>query len=170
MVLMAQPVFSCLDALRAQRSGIPELIFLSPQGETLRQARARELSQVAWIILLCGHYKDVDARVFARDAWRELSIGDYVLSGGELAAAVLVDAIVRLIPGVLGNADSSAGDSFENDVLDAPYYTKPEEIDGLRVPEELLSGHHARIEQWRAEQRRQRTLEKRPDLLDKPGC
>lgn len=165
MVLMAQPVFACLDAVRARRVGSPRLIFMSAQGERLTQRRARELAAAEWLILLCGHYKDVDARVFARDAWTELSIGDYVLSGGELPAAVLVDAVARLLPGVLGNDESAASDSFERGLLDTPHYTKPEEIAGLRVPGELLSGHHARIEEWRAAQRLQRTRERRPDLL-----
>jgi tRNA (guanine37-N1)-methyltransferase len=164
MVLMAQPVFACLDAVRAMRAGTPQLLFMSAQGERLTQPLVRGLSGAGWLIVLCGHYKDVDARVFERDAWREISLGDYILSGGELPAAVLVDAIARLLPGVLGNEDSAAGDSFERGLLDAPYYTKPEEIAGLRVPEAMLSGHHGRIDEWRAAQRLARTRSRRPDL------
>ncbi len=166
MVLMAQPVWAALDALQNARSGEPQRIYLSPQGVTLTQARVRELANVSWLILLCGHYKDVDARIFERDAWSEISIGDYVLSGGELPAAVLVDAVVRLLPGVISDAESSDTDSFEDGLLDAPYYTKPEEIDGLRVPEVLLSGHHEKIRRWRAEQRAARTKTRRPDLWE----
>lgn len=170
MVLMAQPVFACLDSLRRGRAGEPRLIFLTPQGETFTQKRAHEFSTSEWLVLLCGHYKDVDARVFARDRWEEVSIGDYVLSGGELAAAVVVDAVVRLIPGVLGNAESSAGDSFEDGLLDAPYFTKPEVIEGLGVPEVLLSGHHGQIAAWRQAQRLQRTEQRRPDLTVSSGA
>lgn len=166
MVLMAQPVFAALGRLREQRFGDPQRIYLSPQGERLTQTRVRELVSVPWLVLLCGHYKDVDARIFERDEWSELSIGDYVLSGGEIPAAALVDAVVRLLPGVIGDADSADTDSFEDGLLDAPYFTKPEEIEGLRVPEVLLSGHHEKIRRWRAEQRIERTKMKRADLWD----
>jgi tRNA (guanine37-N1)-methyltransferase len=164
MVLMAQPVFAALDALKKMRTGSPSCIFLTPQGEPLRQERVREFAATEWLVLLCGHYKDVDARVFERDRWLEISVGDYVLSGGEIPAAMLVDAVVRLLPGVIGDPESAGSDSFEDGLLDAPYYTRPEEIDGLRVPEPLLSGHHARIRQWRLERRRERTRQRRPDL------
>ncbi len=166
MVLMAQPVFAALDRLREQRAGDPQRIYLSPQGERLTQTRVRELISVPWLVLLCGHYKDVDARIFERDEWSELSIGDYVLSGGEIPAAVLVDAVVRLLPGVISDAESADTDSFEDGLLDAPYFTKPEEIEGMRVPDVLLSGHHEKIRRWRAEQRIERTKLKRADLWD----
>jgi len=167
MILMAQPVFACLDAVTLQRAPLdsPRRVFLSPQGRPLTQALVDELAREAWLVLLCGHYKDVDARVFQRDAWEEISVGDFVVSGGELPAALLVDAVVRRIPGVIGDASSADSDSFAAGDLDAPYYTKPEEIAGLRVPDVLLSGHHARINEWRNEQRRARTTARRPDLL-----
>jgi tRNA (guanine37-N1)-methyltransferase len=164
MVLMAQPVWAVLDALSRKRAGEPLRIHLSPQGKTLTQDRVRDLTKEPWIVLLCGHYKDVDARVFERDPWTEISIGDYVLSGGELPAAVLVDAVVRLLPGAISDAESAATDSFEDGLLDAPYYTMPEEINGLRVPDVLLSGHHEKIRVWRDEQRQRRTQVRRPDL------
>lgn len=167
MILMAQPVFACLDAVTLHRAplDLPRRVFLSPQGRPLTQALVDELAREAWLVLLCGHYKDVDARVFQRDAWEEISVGDFVVSGGELPAALLVDAVVRRIPGVIGDASSADSDSFAAGDLDAPYYTKPEEIAGLRVPDVLLSGHHARINEWRNEQRRARTTARRPDLL-----
>ena len=164
MVLMAQPVFTALDTLTEIRRLNPRRIFMTPQGEPLTQPRIRSLVNVEWLILLCGHYKDVDARVFERDSWEEISVGDYILSGGELPAATLVDAIVRLLPGVIGDPDSAGSDSFEDGLLDAPYFTRPEEIEGLRVPEPLLSGHHENINRWRQEQRRLRTQQRRPDL------
>jgi tRNA (guanine37-N1)-methyltransferase len=164
MVLMAQPVWTALDMLREARSGEPMRIYLSPQGQPLSQARVRQLAAEPWMVLLCGHYKDVDARIFERDPWSEISIGDYVLSGGEIPAAVLVDAVVRLLPGVISDAESADTDSFEDGLLDAPHYTKPDETQGLRVPDVLLSGHHERIRRWRAEQRLERTKLKRPDL------
>ncbi len=164
MVLMAQPVWAALEHLTRTRAGTPTRIFLTPQGATLTQQRVRALTGAEWLILLCGHYKDVDGRVFTRDPWQEISIGDYVLSGGELPAAVLVDAVVRLLPGVISDPESADSDSFEDGLLDAPYYTRPEEIDGLRVPEPLLSGHHLNIRHWRDAQRHTRTRERRPDL------
>jgi tRNA (guanine37-N1)-methyltransferase len=164
MVLMAQPVWTALDVLAKVRSQVPQRVYLSPQGTTLNQQRAHEFAGMEWLILLCGHYKDVDARVFQRDEWLEVSIGDYVLSGGELPAAILVDSIVRLLPGVISDPESAAGDSFEDGLLDASYYTRPEEIEGLRVPEPLLSGHHERIRRWRMAERMERTRQRRPDI------
>jgi tRNA (guanine37-N1)-methyltransferase len=164
MVLMAQPVFAALDALIGIRKCNPCRIYLTPQGEPLTQARIRNLTGAPWLILLCGHYKDVDARVFERDSWEEISVGDFILSGGEIPAAALVDAVVRLLPGAISDPDSADSDSFEDGLLDAPYYTRPEEIAGFRVPEPLLSGHHENIRQWRQEQRRIRTQQRRPDL------
>lgn len=164
MVLMARPIWNALDMLRRQRTGHPSLICMSAKGEPLTQRCVRALSEEEWIVILCGHYKDVDARIFERDDWREISIGDYVLSGGEIPASVLTDAVVRLLPGVLGNADSAADDSYEDGLLDAPYYTKPEEIDGYRVPDVLLSGHHKNIAEWRLRKRLELTGKRRPDL------
>jgi tRNA (guanine37-N1)-methyltransferase len=164
MVLMAEPVWTAIDALSAIRQAKPLCVFFTPQGETLTQSRVRELLPNSWLILLCGHYKDVDARVFERDEWLELSIGDYVVSGGELPAAILVDALLRLLPGVISDSESADTDSFEDGLLDAPYYTRPEDINGLRVPDDLLSGHHEKIKRWRLAQRIGRTKTRRPDL------
>lgn len=166
MVLMAEPVWDALDALARVRQQQPLRVYLTPQGEMLTQALVRELIAAPWLVLLCGHYKDVDARVFQRDAWREVSVGDYVLSGGELPAALIVDAVARLLPGAIGDPESSSSDSFEDGLLDAPYYTRPEEIAGYRVPEPLLSGHHERIGLWRLQQRIERTKSRRPDLWE----
>ncbi|HEY3294390.1 MAG TPA: tRNA (guanosine(37)-N1)-methyltransferase TrmD [bacterium] len=164
MVLMAQPVWAALDHLKTIRAAEPLRLYMSPQGQTLTQSRVRDLVTAEELILLCGHYKDVDGRVFERDEWHEVSIGDYVLSGGEIPAAVLVDAMVRLLPGVISDPESADTDSFEDGLLDAPYYTRPEEINGRRVPEALLSGHHENIRRWRMDQRVGRTRERRPDL------
>jgi tRNA (guanine37-N1)-methyltransferase len=164
MVLMAEPVWNALDSLQTIRNAQPTRISMTPQGAKLTQKRVRELCKFEWLIVLCGHYKDVDARIFERDQWTEISIGDYVLSGGEIPAAILVDAVVRLLPGVIGDAQSAESDSFEDGLLDAPYYTRPEEIQGYRVPDTLLSGHHENIRKWRIAQRQERTQERRPDL------
>lgn len=168
MIMMAQPVFSCLDAIRGYRAprSDPRMLFMSPQGKPLTQTMADNLANEEWLVILCGHYKDVDARVFERDRWEEISVGDFVVSGGEIPAALLVDAVVRRLPGVLGDEDSANSDSFAQGDLDAPYYTKPEEISGLRVPNVLVSGHHAKIEEWRKAQRLMRTAERRPDLQE----
>jgi tRNA (guanine37-N1)-methyltransferase len=166
MVLMAQPVWAALDSLASARGLEPTRIYLTPQGTPLVQRRVRELVESEWLVLLCGHYKDVDARVFERDVWREVSIGDYVLSGGEIPAAALVDAIVRLLPEVISDPESAASDTFEDGLLDAPYYTRPEEVAGLRIPDSLLSGHHDRIRRWRMAQRIERTKARRPDLWE----
>ncbi len=167
MVLMAQPIFSCVDYLRSHRQLVPTLIYMSPQGEQFDQKAARELASHEWIVLLCGHYKDVDARVFERYDWREVSVGDFVVSGGEIPAALVADAVVRLVPGVLGDDESARSDSFESHVLDSPYFTKPPELLGLKVPDVLLSGDHAKIAEWRAAQRSLRTKTRRPDMLDR---
>lgn len=167
MIMMAQPIFSCLDHILEYRAPLerPKLVYMTPQGSPLTQLRVEDLSKEEWMIVLCGHYKDTDARVFSRNSWEEISIGDFVVSGGELPAALLIDAVVRRLPGVLGDEESANSDSFANGDLDAPYYTKPEEIAGLRVPDVLLSGHHARIDEWRRLQRKERTELRRPDLL-----
>ncbi|RPH93896.1 tRNA (guanosine(37)-N1)-methyltransferase TrmD [candidate division KSB1 bacterium] len=164
MVMMAQPVWSAMDFLIASRKKNPLRIYLTPQGIPLTQSKVRELAAVEWLILLCGHYKDVDARIFKRDEWLEISVGDYILSGGEIPAAMLVDAVTRLLPGAISDPASADSDSFEDGLLDAPYYTRPEEISGWRVPDMLLSGHHGNIRKWRFDQRLERTKIRRPDL------
>ncbi|SFR44804.1 tRNA (Guanine37-N(1)-) methyltransferase [Robiginitalea myxolifaciens] len=165
MVLMAEPIDRCMEALTAERD-YDEIIYLTPDGERLDQGIANELSLSGNLLLLCGHYKGVDQRI--RDHWitREISIGDYVLSGGELGAAVLCDAIVRLLPGVLGNETSALTDTFQDNLLAPPIYTRPQEFKGMQVPEVLTSGHQARIDAWREEKALERTRERRPDLLE----
>lgn len=167
MVLRAEPVFHALDCLYAQREEKPCLIYFTPQGRLFTQEMARNFSENPWMILLCGHYKDIDARIAQRDPWQELSVGDFVLSGGEAAAVVFIDAVTRLLPGVLGDEASALNDSFEDGLLDAPYFTRPEEVSGLTVPEVLRSGNHERIAQWRQGEREGRTQERRPDLWKK---
>ena len=164
MILRAEPVFNALDFLRRRSGDAPRLIYFSPQGQLFSQTSARSFSNTPWLILLCGHYKDIDARILERDPWQEISLGDYILSGGESAAVVFIDAVVRLLPGVLGDEASASSDSFEDGLLDAPYYTRPEVIDGLSVPEVLLSGHHQQIARWRRDEKEKRTQERRPDL------
>ena len=167
MILKAEPVFACIESLQQQRS-YDEVIYLSADGERLTQRVANELSLKRHLLLLCGHYKGVDERIREALVTREISIGDYVLTGGELPALVVIDAVVRLIPGVLGDGESLLTDSFQSGSggLDAPHYTKPEEFRGMKVPDVLLSGNHKEIEAWRAERRHQRTSERRRDLLE----
>ncbi len=169
MVLKPEPIFACIEALHqeAAEAGqrIDDVIFLTPDGDVLHQRLANELSLKKRLVLLAGHYKGVDQRVRDALVTREISIGDYVLSGGELPALVLVDAVVRLMPGVLGDATSALSDSFQDDLLDAPVYTRPAQFRDAGVPEVLLSGDHRRIAAWREEQRQQKTKERRPDLL-----
>lgn len=164
MVLRVEPIAAWIDELQAQRT-YDAIIYLTPDGETLRQPLANRLSLLGNIILLCGHYKGVDQRIRDQYVTHEISVGDYVLSGGELGAAVLVDAVVRLLPGVLGNEESALSDSFQDDLLAPPVYTRPAEWRGLVVPEILLSGNTPKIEEWRHEQALARTQAKRPDLL-----
>jgi tRNA (guanine37-N1)-methyltransferase len=166
MIMKPEPFFACVEHIRAEHdlSGA-RVILLSPQGETFSQKKANELAQEPALIFLCGHYKGIDERVHQYLATEELSIGDYVLTGGELPALVVIDAVVRLLPGVLGDLDSAVGDSFQTGMLDYPHYTRPEEFRGWRVPEVLMSGHHARIAQWRREQAEARTRARRADLL-----
>jgi tRNA (guanine37-N1)-methyltransferase len=166
MVMMIEPIDRCLTALKAQRS-YDDIIYMSPDGERLTQPLANELSLKKNLVLLCGHYKGVDERVREHLVTREISIGDYVLSGGELAAAVVADAVVRLIPGVLSDETSALSDSFQDDLLAPPVYTRPAEYHGWKVPEVLLSGHEAKIEQWKHENALERTRQRRPDLLKK---
>lgn len=165
MVMQVEPFAACIEKLQAERV-YDEIIFMTPDGETLNQSIANHLSTKGNIIVLCGHYKGIDQRIRDIYVTRELSIGDYVLSGGELPAAVLVDAVVRLIPGVLSDETSALSDSFQGGLLDAPIYTRPAEWRGYKVPEVLLNGNEAAINQWRDEQAFARTKARRPDLLD----
>ncbi|MFP2994314.1 tRNA (guanosine(37)-N1)-methyltransferase TrmD [Spongiivirga sp. MCCC 1A20706] len=165
MVMMIEPIDKCISKLKAERD-YDEVIYMTPDGITLNQGIANELSLKGNIIVLCGHYKGVDQRVRDHFVTREISIGDYVLSGGELGAAVLCDAIIRLIPGVLGNETSALTDSFQDNLLAPPIYTRPADYKGWKVPEILTSGNTPAIEQWREEQAIKRTEEKRPDLLE----
>lgn len=166
MVLTAQPVFSCIEKLLAERE-YDEIIFTAPDGIPFEQKHANELSMKRNIIILCGHYKGVDHRVREALITREFSIGDYVLSGGELPALVMTDALVRLLPGALGDAESALTDSFQNELLEAPVYTKPAEFRGLKVPDVLRSGDHQKVEEWKQQQAIERTRKLRPDLYKK---
>lgn len=165
MVLSIEPIDACISKLKEERS-YDEVIFLTPDGETLNQNMANGLATKENLILLCGHYKGVDQRVRDHLVTREISIGDYVLSGEELAAMVLADAIVRLIPGVLNDETSALTDSFQDNLLAPPVYSRPADYKGWKVPDILLSGHEANIEKWRHEQALKRTEERRPDLLE----
>jgi tRNA (guanine37-N1)-methyltransferase len=164
MVLRVEPIAAWIDELRTQRP-YDAIIYVTPDGETLRQPLANKLSLLGNVIILCGHYKGVDQRIRDEYVTHEISVGDFVLSGGELAAAILVDAVVRLLPGVLGNEESALSDSFQDDLLAPPVYTRPAEWRGRAVPEILLSGNTPKIEEWRHEQAMARTQAKRPDLL-----
>lgn len=164
MVMMIEPIDRCLTELKSQRT-YDDIIYMSPDGELLTQSIANELSLKQNLIFLCGHYKGVDERVREHLITREISIGDYVLSGGELAAAVVADAVIRLIPGVLSDESSALSDSFQDNLIAPPVYTRPAEYKGWKVPEVLLSGHEAKIEHWRMEQSLERTQKKRPGLL-----
>lgn len=165
MVMTIQPFANCIDMLKAERT-YDEVVFMTPDGERFKQDTANELSGCKNMIILCGHYKGIDQRI--RDVYvsKEISIGDYVVSGGELPAAILVDSVVRIIPGVLSDETSALSDSFQGGLLDAPLFTRPAEWGGHKVPDILLSGNQAAIESWRYEQSVIRTKERRPDLLD----
>ena len=165
MVLKPDPIFRALDAIEAERGAPLTVILTSPQGTRFTQAVAQRLSGVAHIVLLCGRYEGFDDRVSER-VTEELSIGDYVLTGGELPALVVLDAVARFVPGVVGDEQSVAADSFSRGLLDFPQYTRPAEIETLRVPDVLLSGNHAEIRRWRKREALSRTLDRRPDLLD----
>lgn len=165
MVMMPEPLANCIDDLKAQRV-YDEIIYMTPDGQRLDQKLANRLSLKGNLLLLCGHYKGIDERIREHYVTMDISIGDYVLSGGELAAAVLVDAIGRLIPGVLGDETSALFDSFQDNLLAPPVYTRPAEFRGWRVPDLLLSGNFPEIEEWRYDQALKRTQERRPDLLD----
>ncbi|MGM9476473.1 tRNA (guanosine(37)-N1)-methyltransferase TrmD [Pedobacter sp. GSP4] len=165
MVMMIEPFANCIEKLQSERE-YDEIIFMSPDGITLNQSIANELSIKKNIIILCGHYKGIDQRIRDIYVTRELSVGDYVLSGGELPAAIVVDAVVRLIPGVLNDETSALSDSFQGELLDAPVYTRPADWRGHKVPDVLLSGHEAKVNEWRHEQALERTKARRPDLLE----
>jgi len=164
MVLMIEPVVACIESLKAERD-YDEIIYTSPDGELLTQSMANKLSMLKNIMILCGHYKGIDERIRQHFITREISIGNYVLSGGELAAAVISDAILRLLPGVLNDETSALSDSFQDDLLAPPVYTRPAEFRGLTVPDVLLSGNAAQIDKWRHDESVNRTKTKRPDLL-----
>jgi tRNA (guanine37-N1)-methyltransferase len=165
MVMMIEPIDVCIAKLKAERD-YDEIIYMSPDGETLNQGMANRMSLLQNIIILCGHYKGVDQRVRDHFITKEISIGDYVLSGGELAAAVLSDSIIRLIPGVLSNETSALTDSFQDNLLSPPIYTRPADYKGWKVPDILLSGNFAKIDQWREDEALQHTKNRRPDLLE----
>lgn len=166
MVMMIEPILSCINKLKAERE-YDEIIFMTPDGELLEQPVANQLSTLKNLILLCGHYKGIDERLREHVITREISIGDYVLSGGELAAAVVADSIIRLLPGVLGDETSALSDSFQDGLLSPPVYTRPADYKGWQVPEILLSGHDRKIAEWRHEQSLERTAKRRPGLLSK---
>lgn len=164
MVMMIEPIAKCIDSLTSKRV-YDEIIYTAPDGERFTQGEANRLSGLNNLIILCGHYKGIDERIMERYITKEISIGDYVLSGGELAAAVLTDSVVRLVPGVLNDETSALSDSFQSYLLSPPVYTRPYEYDGMKVPDILLSGHEAKIADWRLEQALKRTENRRPDLL-----
>lgn len=164
MVMQCQPIDSCISSLKAERS-YDEIIYTSPDGERFNQPMANTLSLKRNIIILCGHYKGIDYRIREHLITKEISIGDYVLTGGELAAAVIADSMVRLVPGVIGDDQSALSDSFQDDLLAAPVYTRPADYNGWKVPEVLLSGNDAKIKEWELEQSMTRTKKLRPDLL-----
>lgn len=164
MILKPEPIFACIESLKKKRT-YDEIIYVTADGKPFSQKTANDLSLKKNLLILCGHYKGVDERVRTTLVTKEISIGDYVLTGGELAALVITDAIVRLIPGVLGDGESLLSDSFQENLLDAPWYTRPAEFRGLKVPEVLLSGNHKEIETWRHHERVRKTQTRRKDLL-----
>ncbi|MBS1636071.1 MAG: tRNA (guanosine(37)-N1)-methyltransferase TrmD [Bacteroidetes bacterium] len=164
MVMMIEPIMNCINDLKAKRR-YDEIIYMTPDGETLKQKHCNHFSTLENIIVLCGHYKGIDERLREHVITKEISIGDYVLSGGELPAAVMCDAIIRLIPGVLGDETSALTDSFQDNLLSPPVYTRPADYNGWKVPDILLSGHAKNIEEWRHQQSLERTKLRRPDLL-----
>ncbi len=165
MVLMMEPIVNCIQDLKAKRV-YDDIIYMTPDGETLNQKTCNALSLKKNILILCGHYKGVDQRIRDHYITKEISVGDYVLSGGELGAAILCDAVIRLIPGVLSDETSALTDSFQDNLLAPPVYTRPEVFKDWKVPDVLMSGNHAKIEEWRMQQALERTKTRRPDLLD----
>lgn len=165
MVMMYQPLKDTLDAITADGEVKPHVVYLSPQGQPLTQAKVEQLMGHERVTLLCGRYEGVDERLIESSVDEEISIGDFVVSGGELPAMMLMDALVRLIPGALGHNQSAEQDSFSDGLLDCPHYTRPEEVDGMKVPTVLLEGNHAKIDAWRQAQKQARTEQRRPDIL-----
>lgn len=165
MVMQPGPVYRAYQSARERMGRASRVVYMTPQGRTLNQSLVEELSQVDGLIILCGHYEGVDERALEEIVTDEISIGDYVLTGGELGAAVLIDAVSRFVPGVLGSSDSCKNESFSDGLLEYPQYTRPPEFMGRAVPEILLSGHHGNIEKWRRRKAIERTVEKRPDLV-----
>ncbi|MBN2377505.1 MAG: tRNA (guanosine(37)-N1)-methyltransferase TrmD [Sedimentisphaerales bacterium] len=166
MVMMCQPVFDAVESLQQQKPQVDEIILLTPQGQKFDQQLAKQLAQKQRLILIAGHYEGFDERIRSNLATMEISIGDYVLTGGEIPAMIVVDTIARLVPGVLGSAESHLEESFSENLLEYPQYTRPAEFRGMQVPEVLTSGNHERIRKWRLDQARQRTRQRRPDLLN----
>lgn len=166
MLMMAQPIYDCFHNVTKEFSSKPHVVYMSPQGKVLTQQKAVELSKLDNLVILCGHYEGVDERVLEEIVDEEISIGDYVLTGGELPALVLIDCVSRMIEGVLPNEEAYSGESIYNGLLEHPQYTKPYTWNGKNVPDVLISGHHANIEKWKREQSLKRTLEKRPELLE----
>ncbi|MFD0616652.1 tRNA (guanosine(37)-N1)-methyltransferase TrmD [Paenibacillus sp. GCM10027629] len=166
MVLKAEPIFSAVESLIEEDAPKPRVILMCPQGERYTQAKAEELAKEEHLIFICGHYEGYDERIREFLVTDELSVGDYVLTGGELPAMTIIDSVARLLPGVLGNETSAVTDSFSTGLLEYPHYTRPADFRGMKVPDILLSGHHANVEAWRKQQSLRRTLERRPDLLE----
>lgn len=166
MVLMPQPIFSAVDAIKQNESKPPRIVLMCPQGERFTQRKAEELAKEDHLIFICGHYEGYDERIREQLVTDEISIGDFVLTGGELGAMVVIDSVVRLLPSALGNQQSAREDSFSTGLLEHPHYTRPAVFQGMEVPEILRSGHHEKIEKWRKQQSLKRTLERRPDLLE----
>lgn len=167
MIMQVEPVFDCFEALCSEIGERPHLIYLTPQGKTLTQQRVKELSKMNNIALLCGHYEGIDERVIEELRPEEISVGDYVLTGGELPALILADSISRMLPGVLSDDECFTDESHFSSLLEYPQYTRPYEWHGRSVPDVLLTGHHANVEKWRREKSLERTLERRPDMLEK---
>ncbi|MCU9612125.1 tRNA (guanosine(37)-N1)-methyltransferase TrmD [Caldibacillus lycopersici] len=166
MVLKPEPIFNAVEDLQ-QKSGVkPKVVLLCPQGECYTQQKAEQLAKEEHLLFICGHYEGYDERIREHLVTEEISIGDFVLTGGELAAMVVIDSVVRLLPGVLGNEDSHIKDSFSTGLLEHPHYTRPADFRGWKVPEVLLSGNHKKIEEWRKKESLKRTFERRPDLLE----
>ena len=167
MVMMCEPLFGAIEYCISKSEKKPKIIFPSPKGKVLNHSLSSKLSKESSLIFICGHYKGIDERVVEKYVDFEISIGDFIISNGELSTMIIFDSIVRLVPGVLNDLNSALTDSFVDDLLDAPYFTRPSEIDGLRVPDVLLSGDHKAIKKWRDDKKLELTKERRPDLLEK---